>query len=396
MHGMTRLDNFHSAKTNHQAVPAGVFIVAEQQHLKELEQLESTISLLPAGLDEDLPLDMLGGARIVLLQVDPAIPASMNRLDLLQSHCPEAAIIASVEQVDIATSRALMRRGIDDLIGLPIQPEELLSALTEIAGKLARQPNVSADLAPVFVVMKGAGGCGATTVATHLAAALAANMGTDSRACVIDCDLQSGDAAAYLGCTPRLSLADLLDPQSAVDGELIRSVACRANELVDVIAAPHDIMPIEALVFDRLMEIINFAQQNYAMIVLDLPAALSNWAVSLAFAADRVVHVTTLSVTALRHTKRQLDFLKSMGLERNRIHVLANRCEKRLFKTIDAHAAADALGHPIIASITAEGPALGQAQDEGLLIDEVQRRTRFMKDVNAAAARLGEALDGAR
>lgn len=397
MYDMTHLETFQSNGANqNSSVPAGACVVAEPQHLIQIDQIGAHVRLLPLGAADDLPLDSMAGARIVVIQIDPDLPASLNRLDALQSRFPAVAVIAAVEKVSIVTSRVLMRRGIDDLISLPIDAEELISALAEIATRKANTHDASVRLAPTLAIMKSRGGCGATTLATHLAAALAGELGAGRRACLIDCDLQSGDVAAYLGSAPRLTLADLLDPQVSIDGELMASVACRANDRVDIIAAPHEIMPVEALDFSRLMEIVVLAQQNYDIVLLDLPAALTNWALSLAFAADRVVHVTTLSVSALCHTKRQIDFLQSVGLESDRIDVIANRVEKRLFKAIDAGAAAQALSHPVLASIGEEGSALCQAQDEGLLIDSVQRRTRFMKDVDAATMRLLGQLKGER
>ncbi|NTZ41951.1 hypothetical protein G7A66_02350 [Altererythrobacter sp. SALINAS58] len=370
--------------------------MAEPHHLAHVGDIGTQVRLLPIAAENDLPLDSLAGAQIVVVQVDPGLPASLDRFDKLQFHFPEISVIAAIEKLDIAASRALMRRGIDDLVSLPIDQQELVSVLTEIATRKAETRGSSARLAPTLAIMKSTGGCGATTLATHLTAALATEIGGEARGCLIDCDLQSGDAAAYLGCSPRLSLADLLDPQAAVDGELMKSVTCRANDLVDVIAAPREIMPIEALEFSRLIEIVSLAQQQYAIVVVDLPGALANWALSLAFAADRVVHVTTLSVSALRHTKRQIDFLKSMGLQRDRLDVIANRAEKRLFKTIDAEAAGQALDHRVLASVGEEGRSLSQAQDEGVLINSIQRRTRFMKDIGSAAKLIIHGLNGER
>ncbi len=374
-------------------IPAGVSVIASNLAMSGLRGLEADLQLLPCAPQDAPPLDNVAKAKIVVMEVDPASAASIDRVDLLREALPHVPIIACLAEIDIRTSRMLMRKGVRDIVGLPFQIEELLAAIADAHRALLQQSATPPDLAPFLVVTKSIGGAGATTIATHLAAALAEQRGPGAKVCLIDCDLQSGDVGAFLGCTPRLTVVDLLEAEGRLDEELLRSVVCSGDERVDIITAPSDIQPVEALDFDRLMDVVTLARRHYDIVLLDLPASLTNWAVSVIFAATRVLQVGTLSLTSLRHAKRQLQFLQALGLERDRIDIVVNRVEQRIFKPIGSDDAAQALNMPITASIVSDPASLGSAQDEGVLVLRTQHRSKFAKQMRDLAQTIASKLE---
>ena len=284
----------------------------------------------------------------------------------------------------------LIRRGVSDIVALPFAIDELVTAIADTAQQFSTEAEI--ELAPVLAVLKTIGGTGATTLATHLAAQMAEDLGEGARACVIDLDLQAGDISSYLGCAPRQTLGDLLGAPDRLDEDLLSSVACEGHPLVDVIAAPAEILPIESVDFDELVRIMAIARRRYDVVLLDLPASLTNWSLSTIYSADQTIMVGTLSIPSLRHAKRQIDFLTSMGIDRSSIQVVLNRVEKRLFKTISTEDAAEALKHPILATIGDEANLLRNAQDQGVLVDEIQKRSKFAKEIGVLAELLEDRL----
>ena len=374
-------------------LPEGVFVVADAHHLADLDQIRAGLMTCECAIDDSLPKIELTGARIIVIEVDPSSRNSLQRVDQLRNDWPHVPVIAGLAEVDIATTRQLLRRGVTDIVALPFSIDELVTAIVDAAEQAEPAPKEDAPLAPFIAVLKSIGGSGATTVATHLAADLAEAYGEDSRACIIDLDLQSGDASSYIGANPRLTLTDLMEADGRLDDELLRSVASTSQAPnVDVISAPLDIMPIEALEFDTLMHVVKIARRQYDLVIVDLPASFTNWSLSTVFAADQTLLVGTLTIPSLRHAKRQLDFLVSMGLSRETIQVVLNRVENKLFKTISTTDAAEALKHPILATIHEEGNLPRTAQDQGVLITSLQKRSKFMKDINELADRLMEKL----
>ena len=369
-------------------IPTGVAVVARPEALDALAPIEADIDAIPVSPNSMPPRARIEDAELLVLEVDPADRSSIERLDGVRQNFPDMPVIAAVRALDVAASRALMRRGVADFVELPFQIEELLAAIADVHRVQLQRSDNPADLAPFIVVTKSIGGAGSTTIATHLAAALAEARSDHARACVIDCDLQSGDVGAYLGCEPRLTLVDLLEADGRLDEELLRSVVCQGDERVDIVAAPSDIQPIEALDFDRLMAVVTLARRHYDVVLVDLPANLTNWAVSVIFAATRLVQVGTLSLGSLRHAKRQLQFLQSMGLERDRIDIVLNRVEQRFFKTIGDADAADTLNMPIRGSIASDPALIQSAQDEGTLVSRSKFGKQMRELARAIAARL--------
>ncbi|KUO56616.1 MAG: hypothetical protein APF82_08890 [Sphingomonadales bacterium BRH_c42] len=394
---MGRIDNISGAQNNSAVdLPKGVHLVAGPQTLEAIAGLGRSVRAIPCGIESPLPLGELSGASIVVIEVDPHSRNSLERVDLLRSQLPAVPVIAGLADVDIATSRQLLRRGVSDIVALPFAIDELVTAICDTAEQTASEVTAQARLAPFIAVLKTIGGSGATTVATHLAAQMAHDMGDHARACVIDLDLQTGDVASYMGCSPRLTLTELMDAGGRLDDELIRSVACDSKKRVDVIAAPAEIVPIEDVDFEQLMRIVTAARRLYDVVVVDLPASFTNWSLSTVFAADQTLLVSTLTLPSLRHAKRQLDFMLSMGIARSAIQIVLNRVEMKLFKSIDAGDAARVLRHPVLATICNDYKLLNNAQDEGELVGEIQRKCRFVKEIAVLSESLAARLEETR
>lgn len=393
---MTKMDNLsHSSGDRSIDLPRGVHVVAQPAMLAGLEGLADDVAAVACGIEDPLPIADLASASIVVIEVDPASRNSLERVDRLRSQLPSVPVIAGLAKVDIATSRQLLRRGVSDIVALPFSLDELVTSIVDVAQQISAQPAAEFRLAPVIAMIKTIGGSGSTTIATHLAAQLAQDLGEGKRACVIDLDLQSGDAASYLGCHPRLTLADLLEAGSRLDDELLRSVAARGHDLVDVIAPPSDIVPIESVDFEQLMRVLGVARRHYDVVLVDLPASFTNWSLSTVYAANLTLLVGTLTIPSLRHAKRQIDFLVSMGIPKDTIQVVLNQVEKGLFKSINANDAAEAIRHPVLATVSEDAALLRAAQDQGELVYAIQKRSKFAKDImqlsELVASRLAEA-----
>nr|WP_298897296.1 AAA family ATPase [uncultured Altererythrobacter sp.] len=393
---MSKMDDIQNAAGEKVIdLPKGVHVVAQPAMLADLAGLNSQVKAIACEIEAKLPIADLAAASIVVIEVDPASRNSLDRIEMLRAQLPSVQVIAGLGNVDIATSRQLLRRGVSDIVALPFTLDELVTSIADTAAQMDSTTEAKTALAPFVAVIKSIGGAGSTTVLTHLAAQMAHDMGEDSRACIIDLDLQSGDVAQFLGANTRLSLMDLLEAGDRLDSELLHSVASEGHELVDVIAPPTDIVPIESIDFEQLMRVVTMARRIYDVVFVDLPASFTNWSLSTVYAADLSILVGTLTIPSLRHAKRQLDFLVSMGIPKETIQVVLNQVENKMFKSIDSSDAEKALKHPVLTTLSEDEANLRAAQDQGKLIYAVQKRSKFSKDImqlgDLVAARLAEA-----
>jgi pilus assembly protein CpaE len=361
-------------------------MVAAQLDAVEFGVLPILVQTLP--LDAEIPSEDLANASILVLEVSPASAASLDRLSAVRALYPDLPIIAAVRDANLPLVRSLLKQGVRDVVGLPLPHAEIIEILQEILTELRAVSSHESALGQLVTIIKSIGGVGATTIATHLGSELAAR-NTGRGVCVFDLDLQFGDAASYLGLSNELTIANLLDAGARIDGDLLRSVATITDAGLHVIAAPVDMMPIEAVNADQILRIIDLARQQYDYVVLDLPTNWTNWALSLVARSTAIFLIVELSVGSLRQAKRQLQLLNSQAISGSHVHVVANRVEKRMFRTIDLDSASLALGHPVELSIHNDHPLVRAAHDQGVLIQQIRAKSKIVADIAALLPRLG-------
>jgi pilus assembly protein CpaE len=240
----------------------------------------------------------------------------------------------------------------------------------------------------MVAVARSIGGCGATSFATHLAGDLAAHDASGNGVIIVDLDLQFGSVADYLGIRARGNIADLLGAHERLDEELVRSVTSQTPGGISVIAAPEVIMPLESVDTDDLLRLLKLLRQQYSYVILDLPANWTNWTLSASLTADVIVLVVALNLGSLRQAKRRLELFRSVGIEDGAIEIVVNRVEKRLFRTIDPGDVSQTLGHSVLGTIALDAPTVSAAQNQGVLVGDVQRKSKFVTDM----ARIGKLL----
>lgn len=350
-----------------------------------------SFELVSLGADAPVRPDMIGDAELLVVELHAGDPRSMQRLTALRARYPAMPLIVAMRDGDLATTRALIRQGVDDVIALPIQRAEFDDAVNNLLAATAKEATREAGLAPVIAVAQSVGGIGATTVATHLAHYLGA-IG-EGGCCLVDLDLQFGNAASYLGRSSGLTMDDLLDAGARADGELLRTVAA-ADEGIAVIAAPEKIAPLEAVEVDQLMRVLDLARRQYGHVVLDLPGNWANWTLSAIDKADLILLVVDLSIGSLRQARRRLTLFEETGIDPGRIRIVANRIEKRMFRTIGVQDAADALHYPVFATVHSDYAVVQSAQDQGVLVGSIARKNKVAADLAALAEQVVGALGG--
>ena len=370
-----------------------VLLVLSQAEMAaaQLEAVDAgSLPILLATIEPDAEVsaDALDNACILVLEIAPELPASLERLSAIRQLHPKLPVIAAVRDANLTLVRTLLKQGVRDVVSLPLPHAELVEILREISVQLDVQQAAEVKQGQLITVMKSIGGVGATTVATHLASELAMQS-TGRGVCVIDLDLQFGDAASYLGLSNQLSIADLLVAGSRIDGDLLRSVVSTTPQGLNVIAAPADMMPIEAVSADQILRLIDLARTEYDYVVLDLPTNWTNWTLSLVARSTAIFLIIELSVASLRQAKRQLQLLVNQGISGDHISIVANRVEKKLFRSIDLDSAAQALGHPVELSIHNDYPLVRAAHDQGVLIQEIRSKSKIVGDIANFLPRLG-------
>jgi len=303
-------------------------------------------------------------------------------------------LIAAAYDPPLAFVRSLIRAGACDVVPLPLDMVELETSLAPIADNLARQDQQDqAQHAKVVSVIKSLGGVGATSLLSQLGVRFAQREAQHGReACLIDLDVQFGDAAFQLGLQGKLSLADLIEAGQRLDGDLLRAATTLHPSGLHVIASPPSMLPLESLNSEQLLEIVELAAREFGTVLVDLPTNWTNWSLSLLARSDLVLMVTQMTIPSLNRARRQLDLLRSQDLHDLDIRIVVNRLEKRLMRSFRLSDVRESLGRDVSYTIANEHAIMRAAIDRGVPIEEVKRKSALGKDIDLLDAGIAAAL----
>lgn len=335
---------------------------------------------------------ILAGAAAAVVQVTEGDDRSIARFkQLAEGPVP---LIAAAYEPTMKLVRSLVRAGAHDVVPLPLDPEELETALDPIRRMMgAHGARSRVGHQKIVTIIKSEGGVGATALLCQMTTRFAAGEASAGReACLIDLDVQFGDAALHLGLQPKLTFNDLVDAGKRLDGELMRSIAMHHPSGLRVISAPRDIMPLESLTSDQLLSILDIATAEFGTVFVDLPTNWTNWSMSLLARSDVVLLVTELRVPSLHRARRQLDLLMDQGMGALDVRIVINRSEKGLFRTLGPADAERALRKPVAFSIANDHETMSQAIDRGIPIEQVKRKSPLNRDIGVMEQGVAAAL----
>ena len=335
----------------------------------------------------------LASASAVVVQVNRDQPSSIKRFQKLAA-ATETPLIAAAFEPPLAFVRSLIRAGAHDVVPLPLDIADLEGALAPIRADLARQSaSASGASAKVLSIIKSVGGVGATALLTQVGIRFAEQEAARGReVCLIDFDVQFGDAAFQLGLQPSLSLGDLIEAGARIDGDLLRATTAVHSSGLRVLASPPDMMPLESLSSEQLLQIVELAAKEFGTVLVDLPTNWTNWSLSLLARSDVILLVTEMTIPSLYRARRQLDLIKSQDLEDLDVRVVVNRFEKGLLKTIRVADVRESLGREVSFTVANEHALMCSAIDRGVPIAEIKRKSALAKDLDTLDAGIAAAL----
>ena len=362
----------------------------EQDAFETLGRAVGGVGFSTALLDPGLPIppDLLKAADAVVVEVRCDQSGAIERLQKLVGAAAGLPIIAAVRDPSLADLRKLMRTGVWDVVPLPLASAELQHVLERLMVELDRRGGCEAQKGSVVTAIKSRGGVGATTVLTQLACLSAMDKAATGPSCLMDMDLQRGNAALHLGRLPKLNLKDLLDAGKRLDAELLHTILSRHSCGLHYIAAPEEVLPLDSLTSEDALAILDVVAREFQSVFVDLPHDWTEWSFHLLARSSVILLVSELSIPSLHQTKRQLDFIRENDLGEIPLHVVMNKVSKGMFKTVGFADAERILGREVAFSIADDAATVRSALDQGEIISQVDRRSRTARDLGQLATAL--------
>ncbi len=332
-------------------------------------------------------MERLSRASMLLVDLDIEDPDELVPLRQIMSDSQgRLSVIATSRQVSAQGMRELIRQGIDDFVPQPLDQHSLLDAI-DVAKRKARQNRGGSSRGQVVTVARAKGGMGATTLAVNLALNLIDPIGKEEpkRVGLLDFDLQFGDAGLYLDLDPRSDLLDIVQKPTRLDTALLLGAMTEHQSGLEVLQAPIEPMPLDALRTETVGRLIDLAQQEFDYVVIDLPLALAGWHEMVLDMTDKLYLVTQLNVPAIRQTKRLIDILKDEGLYSLPVSIVLNRYIKRFNEHTRIRQCSKALDHTIDHFLPEDERTVLEAVNRGVPLTKVRRRARICRTIRDMA-----------
>jgi len=282
----------------------------------------------PGPVDWTDFLERLSRLRTDVLFVDPSrlsepFEEIVARIRFVS---PPPAIMAVRDSADAETILQTVRAGADDFLMPPLGAvvKQALARVSQMQHKPAPIDHAAGKLAG-FISVKG--GCGATTIACHVAVELQRAIQRDIL--LADMDWHSGLIGFLMKAQSPYSLLDAVASSLRLDASYWNALVAGYNDQLDVIPAPSGPATPEQADPQRFLKVMRFVRTRYEWVIADLGSQVHPLFSALLGDFDELFLVSTAECAALYQAKRMIQFLLNSGCRHERLRLILNRIRGR-------------------------------------------------------------------
>jgi len=273
---------------------------------------------------------------IVLVDYDLPGRDGIETTEALATTLPGAGVIVLAADMSAEALRRAMVAGARQFVAAPPRPEELLRAIYQVydttaARRAARggTGELGAGAAreragQTVAVFSPKGGAGTTTVAASLAVAIRQEAGL--RVTLVDGALPFGDVGVFLDLPLTHSIMDLQAPLEALDADFVETgLLTHERSGVRVLLAPARPEMADMVTGELLRRVLGALRERAEYVVVDTWSALDERVLTVLEAADKIVLVVTLDLSAIKSARVFLEVADLLQFPREKILVVATR-----------------------------------------------------------------------
>ena len=279
-----------------------------------MSQLGTPEALQPLLSRSDAP-------QLVIINLDPAAHENLKKIAQLPRTFPNVNFFVMSQVLDAHLLMEAMHMGIKEFIPLPVSEEKFAQAIDRVA-----QVSGAGRTARIINVIPTIGGCGSTTVACNVAAALAKNHKT----VLLDLDLIRGGVASYFDVRPRYTLADVMDSADKVDKQLLdNALTLHPGSGLAILARPDLPEDTQRVTQSGLVRLLGVLGRVFEYVVVDSLMSIDPTYSAVIAAAEINLLVMQLNVPSAKNAERFVGALRRMGVEASKIRIVVNRYVKK-------------------------------------------------------------------
>lgn len=366
-------------------------IAETRENVRKLLQFESDVEVVGTARSgkEGIQLAHELDPDVVLMDINMPDIDGITATEEIRQKAPHIQVVILSVQGDQNYMRRAMLAGARDFLTKPPMGDELISAIkragemahterakgakqqfTASAGAGASVPMAGytpASRGKIVTVYSPKGGTGCTTIAVNLAIAL---HNEDTRAVLVDANLQFGDIAVFVNEQGKNTILELAPRVDELEPEVVEEILVKHEASgLRILAAPQRPEMAEKVSADQFSKVLQFLQRMYSYVVVDTSSILTDIILSTFDVSDVIVLVTTQEIPAIKNARLFLDLLLTMGIGKERVVFAMNRYDKRI--AITPERVSENLKHEVSVTIPLE---------EKIVVTAVNRGVPFMLD----------------
>jgi pilus assembly protein CpaE len=311
-------------------------------------------------------LEEVGWTRpdAVLLDYASLNPDPANAIKQLKAQHPRTKIIAMHTSADPKIILAAMRAGANEFLHPPLE-ESLPAALERILSS-AESDETPAARGRIIGFLSAKGGCGATTIACHIASEIQNQ--TRKSVLLADLDLISGLVGFLMKAPSSYSILDAVKNLARLDESLWRALVVEHRPGLSVIPGPAVYTRWDQPDDDQMRRVLQFMRKQHEWTVLDLGRSLNPTVLAVLEEIDLLFLVSTLEVVALHGLKTIVHGLFEQG---EKLQLILNRTPKMM--DISTEDLEKILGRSLYSALPNDYMGLYQSYSSGNLLSSNSR-----------------------
>jgi pilus assembly protein CpaE len=329
--------------------------------------------------------------EIAIVCIDSDQAKAVQLIGQLSAEAPEIAILAVSAKNDGQAILQALRNGAKEFLTLPVQLEELLTALQRLRVTALGVPGTASNGGAakpkdsmVLAVLGSRGGVGCTSLAVNLGATLAQD--PTNQAAVIDLDLALGDADVALDLMGDYTLADVALNIDRLDMAFLRRSLCKHSSGVSLLPHPVQMEDCHLIREEHLQRMINLLRASYTHLILDLSKGFQPTDVTGLRMADVILLVAQLELSSLRNVVRMLLMLSNDDALGPKVQIVLNRVGSD--SDISLKKAEETIGKPIFWQIPNDPKPIIEARNSGIPLIQHAPRSKAQQSFHGLAAAL--------
>jgi pilus assembly protein CpaE len=278
----------------------------------------------------------------------------------IKARMPQLKAIAAYPYDDSSKILLAMRAGANEFVHSPVGPA--LAAAFRRVSQLRVPPPLPQRRGRVIGFVSAKGGCGATTVACHIAVDLKRRTGKE--VLLAELDVCAGPLSFLMKTQGQYSVGDAFDSSARLDANLWSALVARSRTGVFVLPAPAKLLPGDCQA-ERVQQVIRFMRTQHDWVVLDFGRGLNPLLSAVAEELDELFLITTIDIPSLHMAKSMLRTLPG-AFENVPVRLVLNRTQKALDVSLDE--IQKIFGRPVHATLPDDFTSLYLAYANGTLL----------------------------